>query len=113
VVENKIGLLVSNMEQDQVRFSLMGKCSPCGDQPWPNTPGIFALDRESGQAQVFDQTLPDRELERVVQHFSGLAKHGPHHPLHALRQPSICKKCGYQNQCFKRDLISPFTLKNL
>ncbi|MBK7453931.1 MAG: hypothetical protein IPJ46_09530 [Anaerolineales bacterium] len=113
VVETKIGLLVSNLEQDQISFSLMAKCSPSGDHPWPNTPAIFSLDRENGQAQAFDQTLPGRELERVVQHLSDLARHGPHHPLHALRQPSICRKCGYQNQCFKRDLISPFALKDL
>ncbi|MBI5964092.1 MAG: hypothetical protein HY863_11495 [Chloroflexi bacterium] len=113
VMETKIGLLVSNMEQDQLRFSLLGKCSPTGDQPWPNTPAIFALDRESGEAKVFDQTLPDRELERVVESLSNLARKGPHHPLNALRQPSTCKKCGYQNQCFKRNIISPFALKDL
>lgn len=113
VRENKIGLLISDMEQDQLRFSLLKKCSPIGDQPWSNIPAIFALDRESGEATVFDQTLPDMDLERVVRHFSDLAKKGPHHPLQALRQPSICKKCGFQNQCFKINIISPFALRDL
>jgi len=113
VRENRIGLLVSGMEQDQLRFSLLKKCSPIGNQPWPNTPSIFALDRESGEAAVFDQILPDSHLERLVAHFSNLARKGPHHPLNALRRPSICKKCGFQNQCFKNNMISPFALRDL
>ena len=113
VMEIKIGLLVSRLEQDQLRFSLLGKSSPLGNQPWPNTPTIFALDRESGEVQHFDQTLLDKDLERVVQSLSNLAKNGPHPPLNALRQPSICKKCGYQNLCFEKNFISPHALSTL
>lgn len=67
VMETKIGLLVSGGERDQLRFSLLKKSSPSGDQLWPSVPIIFALNRESGKVQHFDQTLPDKELERVVQ----------------------------------------------
>src|SRR5690606_18475629 len=54
VTENKIGVLISNQHQDQLRFSLMRRCTSMGKQPWPNTPVIFALDRETGEASHFD-----------------------------------------------------------
>ena len=110
VMETRIGLLVTNQEQDQLRFSLMRVCNSAGKQPWPNTPTIFGLDRESGDASHFDQTLSDRDLERLIQSLSTLAKNGPHPPLNALRQPSMCKKCGYQNLCFEKNHISPHAL---
>ena len=37
----------------------------------------------------------------------------PHPPLNALCQPSICKKCGYQNLCFEKNFISPHALSTL
>ena len=113
VVETKIGLLVSRLEQGQLRFSLLRRCNSPGKQPWPNTPTVFALDRETGEARHFDQTLSDRDLERVVQSLSNIAKHGPHPPLNALSQPSICKRCGYQHLCFKNNFLSPHALKDL
>lgn len=113
VLEIKIGLLVQRAEQDQLRFSLLRRSSPAGNQPWPNTPTVFALDRESGEAQHFDQTLADKDLERVVQSLSDLAKNGPHPPLNALSQPSICKNCGYKNLCFEKNFLSPHSLSTL
>jgi hypothetical protein len=113
VMENRIGLLVSRKQQDQLRFSLLRKSSPPGKQPWPNTPTIFALDRESGESQHFDQTLPDKDLEHAVQSLSALAKNGPHPPLNAICNPLICKNCGFRNQCFNGNTISQFALKNL
>jgi hypothetical protein len=113
VTETKIGALVSNGEQDQLRFSLLRRCTTMGKQPWPNTPTIFALDRESGAVSHFDQILSDRDLEKLVQSLSNLAKKGPHPPLNALRQPSLCKHCGYQQLCFERNFISQHALKDL
>ena len=113
VTETKIGALVSNREQDQLRFSLLRRCTTIGTQPWSNTPIIFALDRESGAASHFDQVLSDRDLEKMVESLSNLAKKGPHPPLNALRQPSICKQCGYQQLCFERNFISQHALKDL
>jgi len=113
VTETKIGALVSNREQDQLRFSLLRRCTTMGKQPWPNTPTLFALDRETGAASHFDQVLSDRDLEKMVQSLSNLAKKGPHPPLNALRQPSICKQCGYQQLCFERNFISQHALKDL
>jgi len=113
VTETKIGALVSNGEQDQLRFSLLRRCTTLGKQPWPNTPVLFALDRETGAASHFDQVLSDRDLEKMVQSLSDLAKKGPHPPLNALRQPSICKRCGYQQLCFERNFISQHALKDL
>ena len=113
VTETKIGLLVSRVEQDQLRFSLLQRCTSSGKQPWPNTPTVFALDRETGEAKHFDQTLSDRDLERVVQSLSGPAKNGPHPPLNALCQSLICKKCGYQHLCYEKQFISPHALSTL
>jgi hypothetical protein len=113
VTETKIGLMVSRMEQDQLRFSLIQRCNSSDNQPWSNTPTVFALDRETGGANHFDQTLSDRDLERTVQSLSALAKNGPHPPLNALQQPSICRKCGYQNLCFEKNFISPHALSTL
>ena len=113
VTETKIGALVSNGEQDQLRFSLLRRCTTMGKQPWPNTPVLFALDRETGAASHFDQVLANRELEKTVESLSNLAKKGPHPPLNALRQPSICKQCGYQQLCFERNFISQHALKDL
>jgi len=113
VMETKIGLLVSDMERDQLRFSLLRRCNSSGKQPWPNTPTVFALDPETGEAKHLDQTLSDKDLERVVQSLSALAKNGPHPPFNALRRPLICKKCGYQPLCFEKNFISPHALSNL
>lgn len=113
VTETKIGSLVSNGEQDQLRFSLLSRCTTLGKQPWSNTPAIVALDRETGEAKHFDQLLANRDLEKTVESLSNLAKKGPHPPLNALRQPSICKQCGYQQLCFTRNFISQHALKDL
>jgi hypothetical protein len=113
VMEIKIGLFVERGEQDQLRFSLLGRCSQMGDQPWPNTPVVFALDRETGEAGHFDQTLADKDLDRVVQSLSILAKNRPYPPLNALSHPSICKSCGYQHLCYEKHFITPHALNNL
>lgn len=113
VTETRIGLLVSRMEQDQLRFALLRHCHPLGEQPWPNTPLIYALDRESGGVDHFEQTLSDEDLERVIQSLASLAKNGPYFPLNALRQRSICKKCGYQHLCFEKKQISLHALSTL
>ena len=113
VTETKIGALVSNAEQDQLRFSLLKRCTTMGKQPWPNTPILYALDRETGVVSHFDQLLSDRDLEKMVQSLSNLAKKGPHPPLNALRQPSLCKQCGYQQLCFEKNTISQHALKDL
>ena len=113
VMETRIGLLVSNQEQDQLRFSLMRRCTSMGKQPWPNTPTIFGLDRDTGEARHFDQILSDEDLEQVVQSLSNQARKGPHPPLNALSQPAICKQCGFQHLCFDKNFISSHALSTL
>lgn len=108
--EIRIGALAQRGEQDQLRLCLLGRCSPNGRQPWPNRPMIFTLDRDSGEVQHFEQTLPERNLERTVQFLSSLAKDGPHPPLNALRQPSTCRTCGYPSLCFEKHFISQHAL---
>lgn len=113
VTETKIGSLVSKGEQDQLRFSLLNRCTTLGKLPWSNTPAIYALDRETGEAKSVDPLLANRDLEKTVVSLSNLAKQGPHPPLNALRQPSICKQCGYQQLCLTRNYISQHALKDL
>ncbi len=109
-MEIKIGVLTGRGEQDQLLFSLLSRSSPSGDQPWPNTPMLFGLDRETGEAQSFDQTLPGKDLERTVASLAELAKNGPYPPLNALRHASICKECGYQSLCYEKHSIAPHAL---
>lgn len=113
VTETKIGLLGSHQDQNQLLFSLMKYCNPPGNQPWSNTPTLFALDRETGEASHFDQTLSNKDLEKMVQSLENLAKNGPYPPLNALRQPSICKGCGYQHLCFEKHFISQHAIAAL
>ena len=113
VTETKIGLLGSNQNQNQLLFSLMKRCSPSGKHPWPNTPTLFALDRETGEASHFDQALSDKDLEKMAQALASLAKNGPYPPLNAVRQPIICKGCGYQHLCFEKNFISRHTIAAL
>ena len=113
VTEIKIGLLTQSGEQDQLRFGLLQRGSPAGDQPWPNLPLVFALDRELGRAQHFDPRLADKDLEKVVKRLSALAKNGPHPPLNALREASLCKSCGYQHLCFEKHALAPHAINDL
>ena len=113
VTETKVGLLGSNQNQNQLLFSLMKRCSPSGKQPWPNTPTLFALDRDTGEASHFDQALSDKDLEKMAQALASLAKNGPYPPLNAVRQPIICKGCGYQHLCFEKKIISRHTIAAL
>ena len=113
VTETRIGSLISNGEQDQLRFSLLNRCTTLGSQPWSNTPAIYSLNRETGEAKHFDQLLANRDLEKTVESLSNLAKKGPHPPLNALQRPSLCKQCGYQQLCFTRNHISQHALKGL
>jgi hypothetical protein len=113
VTEIKIGLLVSRMEQDQLRFALMRKCQPVGQQPWQNTPALYALDRDTGDAKYFEQTLDDEDLERVVQSLARLAKAGPHFPINALSHPLTCAHCGYKQLCFEKKQLSVHALSTL
>ena len=108
--EIRIGALVERKEQDQLRFCLLNRCSPPGKKPWPNRPMLFALDRDSGEVQHFEHTLPERDLEHTVQSLSNLAKEGPYPPLNALRQPSTCRYCGYHSLCFEKHSISQYAL---
>jgi hypothetical protein len=109
-MEIKIGVLTARGEQDQLLFSLLRRSSPAGAQPWSNTPIVFGLDRETGEAQDFDQTLSDKDLERVVQSLAEIAKNGPYPPLNALRRVSVCKNCGYKNLCYEKHFIAPHAL---
>ena len=109
-MEIRIGALTARGEQDQLLFSLLRRSSPAGEKPWPNTPTVYGLDRETGEAQPFDQSLREKDLERTVQSLAEIAKNGPYPPLNALRHPSMCKICGYKNLCYEKHSIAPHAL---
>ena len=113
ITETRIGSLISTGEQDKLRFSLLSRCTTLGSQPWSNTPAVYSLHRETGEARHFDTLLADRDLEKTVVSLSNLAKKGPHPPLNALQRQSLCKQCGYQQLCFTRNHISQHALKDL
>jgi hypothetical protein len=113
VTETRIGLLVQGGQQDLLRFALLTRCNPPGAQPWPNTPLIFALDRDTGEVKNHDPTLGDKDLEPLVSSLAALAKQGPHPPMSALHHPIACRTCGYQHLCFEKHNLSQHALHHL
>jgi hypothetical protein len=113
VKETRIGLLIQHGQQDSLRFALITRSSPLGDQPWPNTPLVFALDRDTGEVKNHDPTLQDKDLEPLVSSLAALAKKRPHPPLNALHHPTTCRTWGYQNLCFDKHTLSPHALARL
>lgn len=111
VKETRIGLLTQNDEQDPLRFALLARCNPLGDQPWPNTPLVFALDRDTGEVKNHDPTVDEKDLEPLVSSLAALAKKGPHPPLNALHHPIACHPCGYQHLCFEKHTLSQHALR--
>jgi hypothetical protein len=95
-----IGLLVNESAQDQLRLGLVWQANPAGEKPWPATPEVWALERESGSADHFDPRLPEDSLTHVVERLVEAARSGPHPPLEALRGSGRCARCGFQCQCF-------------
>lgn len=110
-----IGLLVNESAQDQLRLGLVGRANPVGDKPWPATPEVWALERESGNADYFDarlprtpfgaepkvQGLPKDSFAYVIEHLAEAAKSGPHPPLEAIRGSNQCANCGFRAQCYR------------
>ncbi|MEA3350117.1 MAG: hypothetical protein U9Q82_05810 [Chloroflexota bacterium] len=117
-----IGLLVKDLQQDALRFSLIRQTGgPKGDKPWPSTPELWAFDRVTGEADVHDPILPTDALGGVVKALANMAENGPYPPMGALQDTSQCRHCGYTAQCFasqtredsehgKRRVVSPLAL---
>ena len=110
VTEVRIGLLVQNGEQDLLRFGLLNRSNPSGDLPWPNLPQVYALERETGEAELADLPVSNREFPKLVEQLAKAAKDGPYPPLNALQRPSACKGCGYQHFCYHNSNLTPHLL---
>ena len=95
-----IGLLVNESAQDQLRLGLVWRANPVGDKPWPITPEVWALERESGNADYFDARLPKDNLTQGIEYLAEAAKSGPHPPLEAIRGSNQCAICGFHTQCY-------------
>ncbi|RPJ40789.1 MAG: hypothetical protein EHM21_14140 [Chloroflexi bacterium] len=110
VTEVRLGLLVQRGKQDLLRFALLSLSSTDGDQPWPNLPLVYALDRETGEAKLADLPISRENLPELVRQLSDAAKGGPYPPLNALQQLSVCKDCGYAWLCYHKSNFSPHLL---
>jgi hypothetical protein len=86
--------------QDQLRLGLARQAGPDGDQPWPSTPEVWALDGVHGTADHFDDRIPTDMLPGVVEALAEAAQKGPHPPLKALDGTAQCLGCGFYAQCF-------------
>ncbi|MEA3351165.1 MAG: hypothetical protein U9Q82_11125 [Chloroflexota bacterium] len=117
-----IGLLVRDLQQDALRFSLIQQTGmPIGNKPWPSPPELWAFDRVTGEADTYDPVIPTDALSGVVKKLARMAENGPYPPLGALKNTSLCHHCGYTAQCFlsqtreedkhgKRREVSPLAL---
>ena len=110
VTEVRIGLLVVDGEHDLLRFGLLNRSNPRGDHPWPNLPLVYGLDRETGEAELADLPVSNREFPKLVEQLAKAAKEGPYPPLNALQRPSVCKGCGYQHFCYHNSNLTPHLL---
>ena len=71
--------------QDQLRLGLARQAGPDGDQPWPSTPEVWALDGDHGTADHFDDRTTCRYASRVVEELADAAQKGPHPPIESAR----------------------------
>lgn len=106
-----IGLLAEGREQDELRFALARQAGPEGDQPWPASPEVWAMDRENGKAEPIDPHLPLEALAPLITRLAELAKEGPYPPLGALTSPERCQTCGFFAQCYVKSELSPLALE--
>lgn len=106
-----IGLLVKGREQDELRFALARLAGPEGDKPWRVQPEVWAVDRESGQAEPIDPHIPTEHFAPTVTRLAELAREGPYPPLGALTSSERCRFCGFTAQCYAQGELSPLALE--
>lgn len=103
-------LLAPGQEQDVLRFFLAHRSGPA-EGVWRTTPEVVGLVR-SGLVVPHQALLPDKQIEDIIEKHIQLASEGPHPALHALRQPAICRQCGFRAQCFTPDnQLSPLVAR--
>jgi hypothetical protein len=86
---------------DVMRFFLAQHAVP-ENGLWPAQPEIIGLER-SGLVTRYQAPISDEQMEKIIEKHIQLAEQGPHPAFHALRQPSICRYCGFKAQCFTSD----------
>ena len=106
-----LGLLFGmGQEQDAMRFLLTQRSGP-EEGSWNVIPEVVGLER-SGLVVPYRPALSDAQMEALVEKHIQLAEHGPHPALHALRQPSLCRVCGFRAQCFTlEEQLSPLVIR--
>lgn len=96
-----LGMITTNPSHDQLRFGLARLANPEGNKPWPVQPEVWAL-QINGQAAPCEISFSADELPLLVERLAKLTADGTHPPLTALQEPSRCRACGYQVQCYDR-----------
>ena len=86
VTETKIGALGFNGEQDQLRFSLLRRCTTMGKQPWPNCLHLSA---------PCVTTNTQRSISRTRRH----SHHSPRRGTSPGCQQSHCRWAGLNQVC--------------
>ena len=86
--------------QDQLRFALVQRSALAGDEPWPNPPEVYALDRATGAATPFDPAASTSELLKLVAGYSDAARSGFLPPTGMLQGQENCDVCGFRKCCY-------------
>ena len=112
-----LGLLVSNLRQDALRFALVSNSDLVGDKPWPDgrRPYLFALDQVTGEVEYMSPIVEHEDVLRTVMPMYRAARIGPNLPLPAMQGNDKCLSCGYRRMCFgdKGNTIHPASLNQL
>lgn len=97
-----LGLLVSDLKQDPLRFALIYNADLSGDKPWPGgqRPFLYALDRKTGEAEPMNLGLSYEYELGMVMHMYRAARVGPNFPTGLQRGGEACFTCGYRKMCY-------------
>jgi len=104
-IRNVTGLLVESLIQDPLRFAFIQQASLMGSKPWKTPPELWAFDRQTGETGAYDPLIPADRLSGVVDKLAAMAKTGPFPPIGALQNPTQCRACGYEAQCFTTKVL--------
>lgn len=97
-----LGLLVSNLMQDAVRFYLVNNSDLVGEKPWPDDkrPFLYALDQGTGEADYMNPRVTEKHALGSVMPMYRLARIGPNVSPAAFREYHRCLSCGYRKMCY-------------
>lgn len=99
----KIGLLIPNGAQDELRLWLMRTSQLDGDRAWTSAPEICLLNYQTGESQPAASLLSEQKIRESLFKLATLAESGPYPPLNLYRRQAACAACGFHNFCYGAD----------